>query len=262
MIPKDFITEWRKYAPWVSDAQVEQDLIISRAIIEIFRDDYLKGELAFRGGTALSKLFLGAHRYSEDIDLVQVKASPIGPILNSLRKILDPILGKPSRNNKEGNVNIVYKFMSEDAPGIPLRLKVEINTREHFNVLGFIKKSYSIQSRWYSGSAEINTYSLEELLATKLRALYQRRKGRDLYDLWLALSSNPELNKENIVKIFKKYLIQNGQQIKRKDFIDNLKQKISNKDFITDIFPLIIDKKDYNIEKAQQLILAELVELI
>ena len=37
MIPKDFITEWREQAPWITDAQVEQDLVISRALVEIFR---------------------------------------------------------------------------------------------------------------------------------------------------------------------------------------------------------------------------------
>lgn len=63
---------------WRSDAQVEQDLIISRALVEIFSDDFLRENLAFRGGTALYKLYLTpAPRYSEDIDLVQIKEGPI-----------------------------------------------------------------------------------------------------------------------------------------------------------------------------------------
>ena len=37
MIPFDYITEWRAEAPWIDDAQVEQDLVISRALVEIFR---------------------------------------------------------------------------------------------------------------------------------------------------------------------------------------------------------------------------------
>jgi len=47
LIPKDFITEWRREAPWIEDAQVEQDLVISRALVEIFSNDILKGALAF-----------------------------------------------------------------------------------------------------------------------------------------------------------------------------------------------------------------------
>jgi len=70
LIPRDYITEWRQHAPWTEDGQVEQDLIISRAVIELFSDEFLAEELRFRGGTALNKLhFPEPLRYSEDIDL-------------------------------------------------------------------------------------------------------------------------------------------------------------------------------------------------
>lgn len=55
MIPHDYITEWRAQAPWVEDFQVEQDLVISRALVELFSHPALKGALAFRGGTALDR---------------------------------------------------------------------------------------------------------------------------------------------------------------------------------------------------------------
>ena len=77
MIPKDFLTAWRHHAPWVLDAQIEQDLIISRALVEIFSQAELKETLAFRGGTALYKLYLiPPARYSEDLDLV-CKPNPL-----------------------------------------------------------------------------------------------------------------------------------------------------------------------------------------
>ncbi len=79
MIPRDYITAWLQHAPWAQDAQVEQDLIISRALIEIFSRPILRENLAFRGGTALYKLHLKPARYSEDIDLVQAEAGAIGP---------------------------------------------------------------------------------------------------------------------------------------------------------------------------------------
>ena len=53
MIPRDYITEWRTQAPWVEDAQVEQDLVISRALIDIFSNETLRNAPAFLGGTAL-----------------------------------------------------------------------------------------------------------------------------------------------------------------------------------------------------------------
>ena len=73
---------WSEFAPWTDYAMVEQDLIISRALVEIFSDEFLSEQLAFRGGTALHKLYLSPQvRYSEDIDLVQINPGPIKPIL-------------------------------------------------------------------------------------------------------------------------------------------------------------------------------------
>ena len=94
MIPTDFIIEWRKFAPWKSDAQVEQDLVISRALVEIFKSPTLSRKLAFRGGTALHKLhFPSPMRYSEDLDFVQREPEAIGETFDTIRGALDPWLG-------------------------------------------------------------------------------------------------------------------------------------------------------------------------
>ena len=53
MIPTRFITQWRANAPWAFDRQIEQDLIISRALVELFNDPLIAESVAFRGGTAL-----------------------------------------------------------------------------------------------------------------------------------------------------------------------------------------------------------------
>lgn len=172
MIPRDYITEWRAEAPWVQDFQVEQDLIISKALVDIFSHPLLSESLAMRGGTALCKLyFKPAARYSEDIDLVQIKAEPAGPMIGALRAVLDPWLGEPRWKQTEGRVTLVYRFASENAPPVTLRLKVEINSREHFTVYGFSRVPFAVSSRWFESSCEIGTYELDELLGTKLRAL-------------------------------------------------------------------------------------------
>ena len=67
MIPFDSITQWRAVAPWVQDAQVEQDLILSRALVDMFARPELSEALAFRGGTAIHKMCLppaARHSYS------------------------------------------------------------------------------------------------------------------------------------------------------------------------------------------------------
>ena len=85
MIPKPDIAKWQQQSPWNEFAQVEQDLIISRTLVEIFSDEFLRENLAFRGGTALHKLYLNpAARYSEDIDLVQIRSGPIKPIMKRI----------------------------------------------------------------------------------------------------------------------------------------------------------------------------------
>ena len=82
MIKEGYIREWNEFVPWKDMLMVEQDLIICRALVSIFSDDFLRENLAFRGGTALHKLFLQPQpRYSEDIDLVQIKPGPIKPII-------------------------------------------------------------------------------------------------------------------------------------------------------------------------------------
>jgi hypothetical protein len=127
VIAKDYITAWRSHAPWVSDHQVEQDLVISRAVAEIFSIPGIGQRLVFRGGTALYKLYLQpAVRYSEDIDFVQAAPEPIGDTFDAVRSMLDPWLGAPRRDLKEGRVNLIYRFASEDQPPRALRLKVEI----------------------------------------------------------------------------------------------------------------------------------------
>jgi len=73
--------------------------------------------LAFRGGTALFKLRLRpAARYSEDIDLVQVTAGPIGETLDVLRGALDPWLGSRGRATKQGRVNLVTGSSRRTSP--------------------------------------------------------------------------------------------------------------------------------------------------
>lgn len=135
MIPRRYIEEWKAFAPWPNDAQVEQDLIIERALVEMFSDEIIRNSLAFRGGTALHKIFMKPQvRYSEDIDLVQISADPINVLIRIREKL--KFLGFKRSVKQNGNNNtIVYRFDSEIPPVISLRLKIEINCREHFNVL-------------------------------------------------------------------------------------------------------------------------------
>lgn len=61
---------------------------------------------------------------------------------------------------------------SEIAPVINMQSKIEINCREHFNVSGLHYFPFRVNNSWFSGSCDLYTYLPEELLGTKLWALY------------------------------------------------------------------------------------------
>lgn len=258
MIASAYIAEWQQHAPWPTPSMVEQDLVICRALVEIFNRPALKENLAFRGGTAMFKLHLPAVRYSEDIDLVQVKAGGIGPLMDGIREALTPWLGEPKWKQSQGRLTFRYRFESEE--GLPLSLKVEINSREHFSVFGFRKHPFAVDSRWFSGKTEILTYDLEELLGTKLRALYQRKKGRDLFDLWHAFNASskpPQIDR--IVEAFLKYMEDGGHQVSRALFEQNLIEKQDDPRFIGDIRPLLIAGSDWDFKKGLDFVLDTLI---
>jgi predicted nucleotidyltransferase component of viral defense system len=254
LIPHDFITEWRQHAPWTEDSQVEQDLVICRTLVEIFSLDTVVNTLAFRGGTALHKLHLApAARYSEDIDLVQVAAGPIGPVLDAMRGALDPWLGTPKRVFKEGRVSLGYRMLSEGPPPVPVRLKIEVNSREHFTVFGLKEHLFSVESRWYAGSAAIKTYELDELLGTKLRALYQRKKGRDLFDLWAA-QADGQVDPVRVVQSFRRYVGESGLRISRAEFEANFAAKLADPTFTQDVAPLLAPRVEWDFEDAARFV--------
>jgi predicted nucleotidyltransferase component of viral defense system len=264
MIPVSAIEEWRNKVPWQTNEQVEQDLIICRALTEIFKDEFLAENLAFRGGTALHKLYLSPQpRYSEDIDLVQIKAGSIKPIMDKLRDEILPFLGAHVVKQKANNNTIVYKLESEIAPVMPIRLKVEINCREHFSVLGWQKFPFSVESEWYTDSCEITTYQLEELLGTKLRALYQRRKGRDLFDLYTAITQK-DLNFDQILTCYREYMnfVVGTNAPTQKEFLLNMEEKMLDSEFLGDTQLLLRNGEAYNPQEAYMLVKANLLNKI
>jgi predicted nucleotidyltransferase component of viral defense system len=259
VIPQANITAWRNNAPWADDAQVEQDLVLTRALVELFSEPKLAGRIALREGTAIHKLFLRpACRYSEDIDLVQTEPGPIGALLDACRGNIDSRLGKPTRSRAVGSVALVYRFDSEIPPVRPLRLKIEINTREHFTVLGFVRRRVAVDNPWYTGEAQVTTFEMDELLATKMRALYQRRSARDLFDLWLALTRKA-VDPQRVAACFGEYMLREGRSISRAQFEKNLHDKESDRALLHDMKPLLRTDVDYEAATAIQCVREALI---
>lgn len=195
MIPSRLITAWSRYAPWLNDEQVEQDLVLSRLIVEIANHPLLGEELVFRGGTCLHKVVLPEPlRYSEDLDYVRASRGPIGPILDAIREI-----------------------------------------------------------------ADVLTFQPEELVATKLRALFQRKKGRDLFDLWVALTVLG-LDPAEIVACFDPYR-PDGYTADRAR--QGLEEHLGDAGFRADLLPLLREVPDvYDIGAAAALVGDTLLDLV
>lgn len=259
MIPLVAITEWTNTVPWIDMKQVEQDLIISRALVAIYSDEFLSSRLAFRGGTALHKLYLSPQpRYSEDIDMVQINSEPAGAIIDRLREVLS-FLGRPVIKQKRNNNTLVFKIDSTEIPVTPLRLKVEINCREHFNVLGLETIDFSVTNQWFTGSCKIITYKLDELIGTKVRALYERRKGRDLFDLYKALQ-NENLNVDNVMECFIEYMAREGKKPTHALYVSNMEEKMANDEFLGDTAGLLRPDEAYNPNAAYEIVKTQIID--
>ena len=214
MIPAAFLQAWSQKAPWPDLRQVEQDLIICRALCDLFNAPALAGRIAFRGGTAIHKLlFRRPLRYSEDIDLVQTLPEPIGTTVDAVRAALS-WLGKCSREQAGHSMHLVFRFTPEVDPQSTLKVKVEINTREHTNLFGIRAYPFAVASDWYQGKADIASFEPEELFGTKLRALLQRRRNRDLFDLHQGMEQLA-LVPEKVIACFNYYMTQEGNPITR-----------------------------------------------
>ena len=106
MIPRAHITAWRRHTPWLTDAQVEQDLILSRALVEIFAAPALSSQLAFRGGTALHKLHLSPpSRYSDlGVALTGSPEPDAEKIMRCFLRYMDSVDAAVSRAEFEANL--------------------------------------------------------------------------------------------------------------------------------------------------------------
>lgn len=258
MIPAAYITGWSHVAPWPTDDQVEQDLVLSRLIVEIANHPVLADELVFRGGTCLHKLaFRSPHRYSEDLDYVRASHGPIGRILDAIREIAGR-LGMDANTDVGAFPKVRLRTPFESGSGT-MHVKVEINTYENSSARPHRRVPFRVDSPWWSGEADVLTFQLEELVATKLRALFQRKKGRDLFDLWLALTEL-ELDPAEIVRSFDPYRPDGyTAERARRGLIEHL----ADPGFRSDLIPLLRGEAEgYDIDAAGILVREELLSRI
>ncbi len=267
------IIAWRHHAAWATDAQVEQDLLLTRAMIAIYRDRFLSAQVAMRGGTALHKLHLPpAARYSEDIDLVLVGDRPVAHVERALVRVLEPLLGRPTsrrltsmrtamRNLSQPSKirRLIYTYRPTAAPPAEMKIKIEVNFNEREPCYPLAALRYAPPLPDLRGAVTLKTFDLDEMLGTKMRALLQRSQGRDLFDLdracarheeSLAGGGKPVVDSKRVVDAFRTYMRREGTRVRRPDFEASLREKLASRAFRSDMAKVLPPDVTYDIDAA------------
>ncbi len=258
MIPRAAITEWGRTVPWPTVEQVEQDLVLSRLIVEIANDDYLGDELVFRGGTCLHKLHAPEpFRYSEDLDYVRSTGGGIRELTRAVTRIGDR-LGMEVRTRITEHPKMFLRAPHETGGG-QMRVKIEVNTFERSPASPPIRIPFHVESSWFRGGGEVLTFTLPEVVATKIRALFQRSKGRDLFDLWLAITKLG-VTPASIVEAFAPY---RPDSYTRSRAVRNLREKLTRSAFRDDLRALVTAwPEGYDIDAAANVVITDVLALV
>ncbi len=263
--------------PWPSQVQVEQDLLLCRAMVALFDDSFLQGQIAMRGGTLLHKVHLAPpSRYSEDIDLVVVGNRPESHIRKALNRVLSGVLGAPTqsvwgelklaiRNTVKPSrvLRMTFAVHSLMEPGADLEVVVEVNVTERTPHLPVVTIPFEFPFRDSPVRTQIKGYDIHEMLGTKLRALFQRRRGRDLFDLFWALNhAQPPVVPAKIIESFQHYLRLERSVAGRTEFVAILDAHLADRGFCSDTNPLLRAGMVYDAQQAGDYVKTNLLSLL
>lgn len=276
-ITRQDILAHQTVVPWSAQYQVEQDLLLCRAMVALFNDAFLSAQIAMRGGTLLHKVHLAPpSRYSEDIDLVVVGTRPEDHIRRAIRRVLTDVLGAPKasawgtltlalRNTVKPSrvLRMTYSLPSLMEPGRMLDIVVEANVTERTPHRPVVTIPFGFSFREQPVLTQIKGYDIHELLGTKLRAMFQRKRGRDLFDLYWALTKSAStVEPAGIIESFQHYMKQEGTKAGRAEFIGILESHLRDRGFCSDMQPLLRAGIRYDPQSAGVYIKTNLLNLL
>lgn len=277
LVQRDILAH-QQQVPWPNLRQVEQDLLLCRAMTALFDDAFLKTQIAMRGGTLLHKVHLApAARYSEDIDLVVIGDRPDEHVRKAINRVLLGVLGRPTssawqavklavRNAVKPSkvLRVIYRVPSvADPRGTPLEIVIEANVteRKSYRPISLLPFSYLFRDEMVATT--VNGFEIHEMLGTKMRALFQRRRGRDLFDLYWALTeAGTPVNPAEIIELFLYYLQQEGTVATRDEFIGLLQSHLNDRGFLTDMNALLRTGIAYDPIAAGDYVIGSLLKLL
>jgi predicted nucleotidyltransferase component of viral defense system len=279
MIPitRQDILAHQAVVPWAAQYQVEQDLLLCRAMVALFDDKFLSSQVAMRGGTLLHKVHLAPPaRYSEDIDLVVVGTRPPDHIRRAIRRVLAEVLGAPKasvwdtialaiRNTVKPSrvLRMTYSARSIIEPNRVLEIIIEANVTERKPHRTVVEMPFSFPFRDKAVQSNIKGFDIHEMLGTKMRAMFQRKRGRDLFDLYWALTKSPTpVDPAAIIASFEHYLKQEGTKAGRAEFIGILDDHLKDRGFCSDMQPLLRTDITYDPQAAGKYVRTHLLNLL
>lgn len=180
----------------VGERVIEKDYVLSWLLVAI-ADSPLRSEVAFKGGTALKRVYYPEYRFSEDLDFTLIHDLPHNDLVDPLRKLLPSLLGRVNLSlqleaaelSAFQSTSVQISYVGPlGATGAGRRLKVDFTRGELLldqPVESRVRSPYSD----YPAYTYLPTYTKEEILTEKLCALVGRRQPRDLYDAYWLLES-------------------------------------------------------------------------
>ena len=173
------------------DRVIEKDYVITWLLLEI-ADSPLAKLLAFKGGTALKKIYFSDYRFSEDLDFTVTGESPDDEILKLLTQIsltLETEVAITARINENktdrgsSTLTVYLDFVGPLQGALGSRdIKMDFTLKEELVLPLNSRDILALFSDCDSLHRPLNVYSLEEILTEKLCALIGRTEPRDLYD--------------------------------------------------------------------------------
>ena len=204
---------------------IEKDYALGWILIGISNSS-LRKKLIFKGGTALSKIYFPFNwRISEDLDFTLSKDTEIEVIsekLIELPDIVEKISDGITLNFKEKpfvNPGFLRVRVQYTGPISKNTVKIEVMKENFIGDFKIIKVSPTYDYPEFSTIS----YTLDNILAEKLRSIIERTRIRDYYDSWRLLKINA-VNIENVIELFNNKCEGKGIEFKNKDqfFPENL----------------------------------------
>lgn len=258
MIPEALRSFWSRRVDWSSDLQVEQDLWLHLFLVGLYSRPELREELVFWGGTALHLLHLAGSdghrmRYSEDLDFLRKTPGGIGPVLTPLGEMIESG-GLQYTYETRTTFPKAWAAIPTSLRDVPLKVKLEFNTWERDLALGIEVHELAVSipeeldvPGWPAGVVYISTPRLEEQAAFKVRALWERNKGRDLFDLWAAVTRGGA-DVEVIATVFNDNYRKDGFDPVR--LLANLRGRLAEGAFESDLKPFVRSWPPYEYDPA------------